>query len=124
MRQLLRAAEKLHATGTIHRDINPDNILVASDGALKICGFGCATRVVDLRDDLITMESEAFDGMLELSLAVREVLAGLLNFESYERLTAADALKHRWFTQEDVELEAKPPAAVEYPGFVPLFSVA
>ncbi|CAL4903259.1 unnamed protein product [Urochloa decumbens] len=44
MRQLLEAAEKLHATGTIHRDINPDNILVAADtGELKLCGFGCAT---------------------------------------------------------------------------------
>ncbi|CAL4910679.1 unnamed protein product [Urochloa decumbens] len=44
MKQLLEAAEKLHATGTIHRDINPDNILVAADtGELKLCGFGCAT---------------------------------------------------------------------------------
>ncbi|XP_039806421.1 putative cyclin-dependent kinase F-2 [Panicum virgatum] len=43
MRQLLQAVEKLHATGTIHRDINPDNILVGTDETLKICGFGCAT---------------------------------------------------------------------------------
>nr|CAB3502667.1 unnamed protein product [Digitaria exilis] len=43
MRQLFGAVEKLHATGMIHNDINPDNILVARDGTLKICGFGCAT---------------------------------------------------------------------------------
>ncbi|CAN6180666.1 unnamed protein product [Urochloa humidicola] len=42
MRQLLGAVEKLQATGTMHREINPDNILVAADGELKLCGFGCA----------------------------------------------------------------------------------
>ena len=186
MRQLLRAVEKLHATGTIHRDINPDNILVGADGALKICGFGCATparrvgktfleklqgttmqyrpseqlifsqyygpegdiyalgcvmfelltgeplftatteddmieQTLDLRDDIVTMGVEAFDDVMDhLSLAGREVLAGLLSYDSWERPTAADALKHRWFTEE-----TKPPAAVEpeFPGFVvPLFT--
>ncbi|KAG2627336.1 putative cyclin-dependent kinase F-2 [Panicum virgatum] len=200
MRQLLRAAEKLHATGTIHRDINPDNILVGADGALKICGFGCAMpargvagktllerlvegatvqrqekldgttmqyrspeqliwsrwygpegdiyalgcvmaelltggeplftatteddmieQTLDLRDDIVTMGVEAFDDVMDhLSLAGREVLAGLLSYDSWERPTAADALKHRWFTEE-----TKPPAAVEpeFPGFVvPLFT--
>jgi len=188
MRQLLQAVEKLHATGTIHRDINPDNILVGADGALKICGFGCATparrvgktfleklqgttmqyrpseqlicsqwygpegdiyalgcvmfelltgeplftatteddmieQTLELSDELLTMGVEAFDDVIDhLSLAGREVLAGLLSYDSWERPTAADALKHRWFTEEDVE--TKPPAAVqpEFPGFVPLFT--
>jgi len=196
MRQLLQAVEKLHATGTIHRDINPDNILVGADGALKICGFGCATpagdvagktflerllegartqhqekldgttmqyrspeqliwsqwygpegdmyalgcvmaelltgeplftatteddmmnQTLDLWDELASMGVEAFDDVIDhLSLAGREVLAGLLSYYSCERLTAAEALKHRWFTEE-------PPAAVkpESPGFVPLFT--
>ncbi|CAN6278361.1 unnamed protein product [Urochloa humidicola] len=48
MRQLLGAAERLHATGAIHRDINPDNILVAAGDTgeliIKLCGFGCATK--------------------------------------------------------------------------------
>ncbi|PUZ75268.1 hypothetical protein GQ55_1G143900 [Panicum hallii var. hallii] len=190
MRQLLGAVEKLHATGTIHRDVNPNNILVGPDGTLKICGFRCATparrvgktcqekldgttmqyrspeqlicsqwygpegdiyalgcvmaellsgepvftgtteddmitQTLDLRDDIVTMGVEAFDDVMDhLSLAGREVLAGLLSYDSWERPTAADALKHRWFTEEDVE--EKPPAAVEseFPGFVPLFSEA
>jgi len=201
MRQLLRAVEKLHSTGTIHRDINPDNILVGADGALKICGFGCATparrvgktfleklvsatmqspekldgttmqyrpseqlifsqyygpegdiyalgcvifelltgeplftatteddmieQTLELSDELLTMGVEAFDDVIDhLSLAGREVLAGLLSYDSWERPTAADALKHRWFTEEDVE--TKPPAAVEpeFLGFVPLFTQA
>ncbi|CAN6244078.1 unnamed protein product [Urochloa humidicola] len=49
MRQLLGAVEKLHNTGTIHRDINPDNILVTADGELKLCGFGCATPASRVR---------------------------------------------------------------------------
>ncbi|CAO2169694.1 unnamed protein product [Urochloa humidicola] len=180
MRQLLGAAEKLHATGTIHRDINPDNILVgaAADGDLKLCGFGSATparrvericdckekpvgtlrysaleqlirlshqgpeadvwalgcvmaellageplftaateddmitELVDLRDDFVTMGVEAFDGTAldHLSLPGRELLVGLLAYDSGDRLTAAEALKHRWFTEQDVE--ATPPAAV------------
>ncbi|CAO2184301.1 unnamed protein product [Urochloa humidicola] len=180
MRQLLGAAEKLHATGMIHRDINPDNIFVgaAADGDLKLCGFGCATpasrvgricdnkekpvgtlqysaleqlirlspqgpeadvwalgcvmaellageplftatteddmitEVVDLRDDFVSMGVEAFDGTAldHLSLPGRELLIGLLAYDSEDRLTAAAALKHRWFTEEDVE--ATPPAAL------------
>ncbi|CAO2184328.1 unnamed protein product [Urochloa humidicola] len=179
MRQLLGAAEKLHATGTIHRDINPDNILVggAADGDLKLCGFGSATpvrrvgricdnekpvgtlqysaleqlirfshhgpeadvwalgcvmaellagkplftattedgmitEVVDLRDDFVTMGVEAFDGTAldHLSLPGRELLVGLLAYHSEDRPSAAEALKHRWLTEEDVE--ATPPAAV------------
>jgi cell division cycle 2-like protein len=173
MRQLLGAAEKMHGAGVTHRDINLDNILVGPDGALKICGFGCATtmtvttkpmarqhvgepeppmgvmryrspeqlyggiprygpeediwalgcvmaelltgaplfvaadteedlleQTIDLRDDIVTMGVEAFDGMLELSVAGRELLAGLLDFDSWQRPTAADALRHRWFTEE------------------------
>lgn len=67
---------------------------------------------MDLRDDVVTMGVEAFDGMVELLAAGREILAGLLAFHSEERLAAADALKHRWFAEEDVE--------AKIPGFVPL----
>ncbi|KAF8681789.1 hypothetical protein HU200_045227 [Digitaria exilis] len=68
---------------------------------------------VDVHDDIVTMEEEAFGGLLgDLSLAGRQLLAGLLAFHSYERLTAADALKHRWFT-EDGELAVEPPVTVE-----------
>ncbi|KAF0929179.1 hypothetical protein E2562_016419 [Oryza meyeriana var. granulata] len=42
-----------------------------------------------------------FDGLPELSPAGREVLAGLLAINPDERLTAAEALEHRWFTETD-----------------------
>ncbi|XP_062200462.1 putative cyclin-dependent kinase F-2 [Phragmites australis] len=166
MRQLLRGAEKMHDTGTIHRDLKPDNILVGPGGALKICDLGMATpmnpagtpypeecvctlwyrapellmgfrcygpavdmwslgcvmaelltgkalfedadteddmlaKVLDLRYEMTSTEIQAFEDLPELSEAGREVLCGLLSFEPEERLTAADALNHRWFAEED-----------------------
>ncbi|GJN34447.1 hypothetical protein PR202_gb23108 [Eleusine coracana subsp. coracana] len=79
-------------------------------------------QMLDLRDGIATVGLKAFDGVVELSTAGRELLAGLLSFEPGARLTAAQALKHRWFTEE----VAEPPAAAkaEFPGFVPLFSAA
>lgn len=83
------------------------------------------TQTVELHDEIVAMEEEAFDSMMDLSLAGREVLVGLLAFHYAERLTAAAALEHRWFTEEDVE--AKPAAVkveAEHPGSVPSFSEA
>jgi cell division cycle 2-like protein len=40
----------------------------------------------------------------ELSKAGREVLQGLLSLVPEKRLTAADALSHRWFEEEDAPL--------------------
>jgi cell division cycle 2-like protein len=60
-------------------------------------------EAVDLRDEVVNFGADAFDGVLEeVSLAGRELLAGLLAFDASERLTAADALKHRWFAENDV----------------------
>ncbi|CAL4969788.1 unnamed protein product [Urochloa decumbens] len=70
MRQLLGAVDKLQATGTIHRDINPDNILVAADtGEVKLCGFGCATpasRVVCPEKPVGTVQYRAPEQMFGL----------------------------------------------------------
>jgi cell division cycle 2-like len=43
MRQLLDGAERMHASGVVHCDLKPGNVLVdRSDGRLKICDFGLA----------------------------------------------------------------------------------
>ncbi|GJN19700.1 hypothetical protein PR202_gb07002 [Eleusine coracana subsp. coracana] len=79
-------------------------------------------EITELRDRIAAVGLEAIDDdLLELSPAGREVLAGLLRFEPRERLTAKEALEHRWFKEE-----AESPAAAksEFPGFVPLFSAA
>jgi len=37
------AIEHVHKMGYLHRDIKPDNLLIAADGHLKLSDFGLAT---------------------------------------------------------------------------------
>lgn len=39
---MLRALEFLHSHDIIHRDVKPENLLIRSNGLLKVCDFGFA----------------------------------------------------------------------------------
>jgi serine/threonine protein kinase len=43
-KQAVRGVEYLHSTGIAHRDINPENLLVAVDGTMKITDFSHSGR--------------------------------------------------------------------------------
>uniref|UniRef100_A0A0E0HWN7 [RNA-polymerase]-subunit kinase n=1 Tax=Oryza nivara TaxID=4536 RepID=A0A0E0HWN7_ORYNI len=70
--------------------------------------------LADLSANLDDQLNELFyDVLPELSPAAREVLSGLLAFDPEKRMTAAEALEHRWFAEE--------PKKANFAGFAPLF---
>ena len=44
MDPLMRALEHMHQQNVVHRDISPDNIMVLSDGSLRLLDFGAAKQ--------------------------------------------------------------------------------
>jgi serine/threonine-protein kinase MRCK len=49
--QIVSALGYLHAMGYIHRDVKPDNILIDSDGHVRLADFGSCVRFDRLRRD-------------------------------------------------------------------------
>lgn len=42
IKELCKALQKVHAAGIVHRDVNPNNIMISGDGILKLIDFGIA----------------------------------------------------------------------------------
>lgn len=61
---LARAVGALHATGIVHRDVQPGNVLVGADGeSVKLTGFTLATRRP--RAEVAPVAPERLEGTLE-----------------------------------------------------------
>lgn len=42
IKELCKVLQKVHAAGIVHRDVNPNNIMISGDGVLKLIDFGIA----------------------------------------------------------------------------------
>ena len=50
--QVLQGLSFLHLHGIIHRDLKSDNVLVTSDGKIKLSDFGCSVRSCSFDRDI------------------------------------------------------------------------
>ncbi|KAK3134754.1 hypothetical protein QOZ80_5BG0410320 [Eleusine coracana subsp. coracana] len=88
-------AADAYALGCVMYELVTGDPLFKADTAEELL-----VEAEELHDALIELE-EGYDGLNlgDLSLHGQQVLSGLLQFFDCERLTAADALKHPWFTE-------------------------
>ncbi len=109
-RQLVEGLRYLHAKGVIHRDVKPSNVLVTSDGQVKILDFGLAEDV-DSRNNsddsswgtLVFMSPEQLSGepvspesdFYAVGAMLVEVLAGEPPFVGNPMRVLADKMLQR-----------------------------
>jgi serine/threonine-protein kinase len=79
--QIVSALEEAHSHGIVHRDIKPQNIMVAANGQLKVLDFGLAKLVQQKKDAVGMADSESQSSQLGLVL-------GTVAYMSPEQLRA------------------------------------
>lgn len=96
IQQILQGLKQIHRLGLVHRDINPGNIIVASDGKIKIIDMGIArqTKLEQYRDTQILgtagyaapeqfgfQQTDARADIYSIGVLMRFMLTGIMEYQ-------------------------------------------
>ncbi|MBQ7253598.1 MAG: serine/threonine protein kinase [Bacteroidales bacterium] len=82
IKHVLSAITALHDNGYLHRDIDPSNIMITSDGKMKLIDFGIAKKQNSLdQSDMMQSKSGAFVGKVEY--AAPELVEGKITEQNF-----------------------------------------
>lgn len=71
-KQVCKAVQYAHSNFIVHRDLKPDNLLVNSEGVVKILDFGIAKMIDDSLDEQSLLQTSSGLRMLSLKYAAPE----------------------------------------------------
>merc|ERR1719491_259745 len=128
--RVLFALQTLHASLVVHNDLKPANILVSSDGRVKLIDFGCALRM-DSADAYVTtsigsIRYLSFEKRFVLPIryttksdlySLGVTLSELFNGEHCERKSARTPYDH-YFVMASPTLKASRPRHTEFDDFI------
>ncbi|MCQ2181981.1 MAG: serine/threonine protein kinase [Bacteroidales bacterium] len=82
IKNVLSAIVALHDNGYLHRDIDPSNIMITSDGKVKLIDFGIAKKQISLTSgDGMQSEEGSFVGKVEY--AAPELVSGKVSQQDF-----------------------------------------